>query len=74
MGASVSEEGKYACSGNHSQVMQEGSQQLFWEPEIALTGEVKPPQSLTVVLMSVRACSSEFCVYIFCVKIEVRTV
>lgn len=74
MEAPVSEDCEYAGSGNHSRVMQEGSRRLFWQPEIALTGEVKPPQSLTVVLMSVRAWSFEFCVCIFCVKIEVRTV
>lgn len=74
MGAPVSEDREYAGSGNHSQVMQEGSRQPFWQPEVALTGEVKPPKSLTMVLMSVRAWSFEFCVYVFCVKIEVRTV
>lgn len=68
------EEGEHTHSGNHNQVMQENSQQLFCQPEIALTGEVKPPQSLTMVLTSVRACSFTFCVYVFRVKIEVRTV
>lgn len=67
------EEGEYTHSGKHNKVMQESSQQLFCQPEITLTGEVKPPQSLTMVLMSVRACSFTLCVYIFCMKIEVRT-
>jgi len=62
MGALASEEGEHARRGSRSQAMQEGSQRLLQQPEVALRGEVKPPQSLTMVLTSVRACSFEFCV------------
>lgn len=41
---------------------------------IALTGKVKPPQPLMVMLISVRTCSFEFCVSVSCVEIEVRIV
>lgn len=67
----MGEEGGCAHSGAHSQ----GRFSVdFLAAGIALTGKVKPPQPLMVVLMSVRTCSFKFCVCVSCVKIEVRIV
>lgn len=59
----MSEEGERAHSGNLSQ----GRLSMdFLAAGIALTGEVKPPQPLMVVLMSVRTCPFKFGLCFLC--------